>query len=331
MMDDLDCSRRLERMSVFGLMKEAIVLMRQNVYLFLSFVTSFTIPCSVFTVFLLSAVDINQRYVISDFISKGELVILGWKFKTLISPLGLNFVFIILNLLPVALLNTVVCTRGVVRIYKDEDLTTSIKNSYIDLHWAVLRLFATQSLVYCVFVIILAFSLLPDSSSSPSYVVNIISVLRWVFAGSFIVLLYPIPASQVAILERRNYGFRGVYRALQLGFSRFLTALWLGFFSLSYFVLLKLLVDVLLKDSYPFWTKFLVYPPLVISVIAMSIFWHVVYTLFYLSCNINLDDVDPIQPVARAENRGPEIDVHQPLLADEVESSDESSSKLVIV
>lgn len=245
-------------------------------------------------------------------------MILGWKFKTLISPLGLNFVFITLNLLPVALLNTAVCTRGVVCIYKYEDLTTSLKNSFIDLHWAVLRLIATQSLVYCFVVIILAFCLFPDSSSISSdphsHVVNLVILLRWVFIGSFLVLLYPLPVSQVAILEPRNYGLRGVYRAMELAFSKFLTAFALAFLSLSYFILFKLLVDFLLKDSYPFWTKFVVYPPLVIAVIAMSIFWQVVYTLFYLSTTmrVNLDKANLIQPVM--EDRRPETDIHQPLL-----------------
>jgi hypothetical protein len=352
MMTDLDCLGRLERMGVFELMKEAIRLMRQNFYLFLTFVTSFTIPCSIFTVFLLSAIDIHRCYAIDDFISKvggcssflmrllselvafkccaschgndnwdlcgcvqGELVILRWKFETLISPLGLNFVFLILNLLAAALPNTVVCTRGAVTSYKDEDLTTSIKSCYVDLLWAVLRLIATQALMYCFFVIILALYFFPDSSSeTPLYVINILRVMRWVFTCSFFVLLYPLPVSQVAILERRNYGLRGVYRAMEVAFSKFLTALGLAFFSLSYFALLKLLVDVLLKDSYPFWTKFLVYPPLVVSVIAMSVFWQVVYTLFYLSSNIhvNLDTVDLTQP--GAENRGAETDIHQPLL-----------------
>lgn len=331
-MTDLDCLGRLERMGVFELMKEAIRLMRQNFYLFLTFVTSFTIPCSVFTVFLLSAIDIHRCYAIDDFISKGELVILRWKFETLISPLGLNFVFLILNLLAAALPNTVVCTRGAVTSYKDEDLTTSIKSCYVDLLWAVLRLIATQALVYCFFVIILALHFFPDSSSeTPLYVINIVRVMRWVFTCSFFVLLYLLPVSQVAILERRNYGLRGVYRAMEVAFSKFSTALGLAFFSLSYFALLKLLVDVLLKDSYPFWTKFLVYPPLVVSVIAMSVFWQVVYTLFYLSSNIhvNLDKVDLTQP--GAENRGAETDIHQPLLANEVESSDNSSGKHVTV
>ena len=244
-------------------------------------------------------------------------MILWWRFETLISPLGLNFVFIILNLIPVAVLNAVVCTRGtVVSIYNlNEDLTTLIKNSYMDLHWAALRLIATQSLINCFPVIILLFYLFNDMpSDTPSYVVNMVTVVLWMFTGSFLLLLYPLPVSQVAILERQSYGLRGVSRAAELAFSKISVALGLAFFSLAYFVLLKVLVDILLKDSYPFWTKFLVYPPLVISVIAMSIFWQVVYTLFYLSSNIhvNLDKVSLIQPLT--DNRGPETDNHQPFV-----------------
>lgn len=245
---------------------------------------------------------------------QGELVIFGWKFETLISPLGLNFGFIILNLLPVAWLNTVVCTRGVVSIYRNEDLTTSLKNCFLSLPLVVLRLIATQSILYCTLVITLGVSLIPDSSSissdSPS---SAVSLLRWVFTGGVLVLLYHLPTPQVAILERRNYGFRGVYRAMELAYSKLWTSLGLALFSLSYFCLLKLLVDILLRDSYPFWTKFLAYPPLVISVIAMSIFWQVVYTLFYLSnSRVDLDKADSIQP--DMESSGQAADITQPLL-----------------
>lgn len=326
-MEDQGCGLdRLGRMGVMGLTKEAVKIMRQNVPLFLSFVTSFTIPCGLFTIFLLSAIDIHHRYVLEDFISKGELVIFGWKFETMISPLGLNFGFIFLNLAPVAWLNTAVCTRGVVSIYRNEDLTTSIKHSFLHVQWAVLRLVATQSLLYCYLFIVLGIFLIPDRSSIPSSApVHIGRYLSWVLTSTVVVLLYHLPTPQVAILECKNYGFRGVFRAAEIAYSNLSTAIGLAFFSVSYFCLLKLLVDVLLRDSYPFWTKFLVYPPLVVSVIAMSIFWQVVYTLFYLSNSlVDLDKVDAIQ--ADMESSGEAADINEPLLADDVERNESNSN-----
>jgi len=317
---------RLGRMGVWGLTKEAVKIMRQNVPLFLSFVTSFTIPCGLFTIFLLAAIDIHHRYVLDDFISKGELSIFGWKFETMISPLGLNFGFIFLNLAPVAWLNTAVCTRGVVSIYRNEDLKTSIKHSFLHVQWAVLRLLATQALMYCYFFIVLGILLIPDRSSNiPSSAFNIGSILSWVLTSTVVVLLYHLPTPQVAILESKNYGFRGVFRAAEIAYSKLSTSLGLAFLSVSYFCLLKLLVDVLLKDSYPFWTKFLAYPPLVVTSIAMSIFWQVVYTLFYLSNSlVDLDKVDAIQ--ADAESIGEAADLNQPLLDDEAERNESNSN-----
>lgn len=178
------------------------------------------------------------------------------------------------------------------------------------MQWAVLRLIATQSILYCAVLIVLAISLLPNNTSVSSSAVNILSYFPSVFIGSILVLLYHLPTPQVAILEPRSYGFRGVYRAMELAYSKLLTSLGLAFFSVSYFCLLKLLVDVLLRDSYPFWTKFLAYPPLVISVIAMSIFWQVVYTLLYLSTiQVDLDKLEPDM-----ESRSQAADINHPLL-----------------
>jgi len=175
--------------------------------------------------------------------------------------------------------------------------------------WAVLRLVATQSLLYCYLFIILGISLIPHHSTIPSSALNAGSILSWVLTSTVVVLLYHLPTPQVAILECKNYGFRGVFRAAEIAYSNLSTSLGLAFFSVSYFCLLKLLVDVLLRDSYPFWTKFLAYPPLVVSVIAMSIFWQVVYTLFYLSNSpVDLDKADAIQADMEA------ADINQPLL-----------------
>lgn len=242
---------------------------------------------------------------------QGELGIFGWKFKTIVSPLCLNFGFIILNLLPVALLNTVVCTRGVVCIYRKEDLATSVKNSFRNIHWAVLRLIATQTLIDCFLVIILGCALIVAGCNSS--ISHIVSLLCWVFTCSCFILFHHLPTPQIAVLERGNYGFRGVSRAMELAYSKLLTSLGLALFSVSYFCLLKLLVDILLRNSYPFWTKFLVYPPLVIYVTGMSVFLPVVYTLFYLSnIQVDLDKVDAIPP--DMESGGQVADINQPLL-----------------
>lgn len=65
-----DRGDRLSGMGVFGLMKEAVELMYHNFALFLTFVTSFTMPTSLFTIFVFSAVDLHHHYVLSDFIGK---------------------------------------------------------------------------------------------------------------------------------------------------------------------------------------------------------------------------------------------------------------------
>ncbi|XP_024362658.1 uncharacterized protein [Physcomitrium patens] len=318
---DAQVEDRLAKMGVFGLMKEATRLIVQNFWLFFSFVTSFTIPCGIFTVFLLSAVDIRHRYGMEEFISRGEVVILWWKFETLLSPLALNFIFIILNLLPMALLNAVVCTRGVVECYKGDDLKTAIKNSFIDLQWGVLRLITTQFL-FCAYLFIAMYLFL--SHEHDPTLARIISISRWAALGLFLVFLYPLPASQVAILEPKNYGLRGIMRAARLAFTKLSTALGLAFFSLSYLVLLKGLVEIVLSVPLPPRFKFLVYPPLVVFVVTMTIFWQVVYALLYLSANAHLElEKTLIRPAMVEKIQASDID--QPLLTNEVGNSQEDS------
>lgn len=301
-----DQGAKLSGMGVFGLMKEAVKLMYHNFALFLTFVTSFTIPSSLFTIFVFSAVDLHHHYVLSDFIGKGELVIFKWKFETLISPLALNFGFILINLAPAAWLNTAVCTRGVISIYQRESLTTSIKNTYINVHKPVFRLVATQSILYLLFLAILCLSLSQPKTNPLIYI-----------PITLLIVLYHLPSPQVAIVERR---YCAVFRAMEVACSKLWTSLGLAVFSVLWFGVLKLSVEFLLKEEYPLWRKALAYPPLVVAVVFMSIFWQVVYTLLYLSSvKVDLENLD-------VESGGVVGDVNQPLLVDGNEESDAIST-----
>lgn len=221
---------------------------------------------------------------------QGQKEFFGLRFTPL-TPEALHLLFLILNMLPLAWLNTVVCARGVINIYAQQNLTNSLKNSYKGLPWGVLRVIATQVWFYlaCSLVIVAETCLAPldppNSSNLCLILTNTVNLLAFVVLPLLIFcFLYPLPAQQVAALELGNYGIKGYLRAAKLLTAKRLTSIILAMLMCVYVVVLKLLVNFALQKSFPFWTQFLAYPPLVLFVIAMSIFWQVAFTILYLSC-----------------------------------------------
>lgn len=216
--------------------------------------------------------------------------IFGFRFTPL-TPEALHLLFLILNVVPLAWLNTVVCARGVINIYAQQDLANSLKNSHEGLPWGVLRVVATQVWFYlaCSLFIVAQACLgpldPPNSSNLWLILTNAVNVTGFVVLPLLVFcFFYPLPAQQIAALEPRNYGIKGYLRAANLVTGKRLTSINLAMLTVAYVVILKLLVDFALQKSFPFWTRFLAYPPLVLFVIAMSIFWQVAFTILYLAC-----------------------------------------------
>ena len=214
----------------------------------------------------------------------------GLRFTPL-TPEALHLLFLLLNMVPLAWLNTVVCARGVINIYAQQNLASALKDSYEGLPWGVLRVVATQVWFYlaCSLFIVAQACLgpldPPNSSNLCLILTNAVNLTGLVILPLLVFcFFYPLPAQQIAALEPGNYGIKGYLRAANLVTGKRVTSINLAMLTVLYVVILKLLVDFALQKSFPFWAQFVAYPPLVLFVIAMSIFWQVAFTILYLSC-----------------------------------------------